>query len=940
MTICRCTFAVLLWIGLALGPLDAQQYVVSTLVGGVPIPTPVPGLKMPLDYAEGIAVDAVGNVYFSSHLSVFKMDIAGTVTRIAGNGRSGYSGDGGPALDATMNPGNVALDGAGNLFVSDGNTRVRKISPSGIITTVAGNGTSCYISPQGPPCSLGDGGPAVSASITVWSGIAADSAGNLYLPDTSHSVVRKVSTSGIITTIAGNGKYGYSGDTLPATSASLLSPAGVAVDTSGNLFIADGIYVRKVDSNGIITTVAGVGVTCPPQNCLADGGLATSARLQPVAVAVDGSGNLYIADNFSFRIRKVSAGGIITTIAGVGQLNQSPGFSGDGGPAISAQLGYLQSLALDNQGNVYIGDTGNARIRKVTTDGTINTVLGTGNQSCCFSGDGGPAAAAQLNSPSDVAVDRSGNLYIADNGNARIRMVSPDGTITTMAGSGGIPCYSPNCPPPGDGGPAKSASLSWPWGVALDGAGNLLIADPGAQRVRKVTPGGIIQTVAGNGTFGHAGDNGLATGAQLRAPARVAVDGAGNLFVAEDLYLRKIAPDGTISTVAGNGTYNFSGDGGQATSAGLDTFDEGGCDGPGGGMTIDGAGDLLFADTTHSRVREIAPDGTISTVAGGGSLVYPANGDGGPAVNATMYPFEVAYDQAGNLLVVDAAGPRVRKISPGGTITSIAGSGVYGYSGDGGAANAAAFSELTGIAVDGSGNIYVADQYNNAVRVLRPTNYSLLIDAVVDAASQRTGPVSPGKIVTIYGNGVGPAKLSSDPNAGTSVLFNGQAATVLYTSATQVGAVVPVSISGTSAQVTVSYQGQVSNPITVPVAVSSPGLFTLNETGSGQAVARYADGTSNTASNPAKVGDSLTLYATGQGALTADSCGRLPVGVQIGGIAAAVLCPDQPTNPPPGVIQVRVQIPSGVHTGGYVPVLLQVGNAATVGDAVWIAVGN
>jgi uncharacterized protein (TIGR03437 family) len=405
------------------------------------------------------------------------------------------------------------------------------------------------------------------------------------------------------------------------------------------------------------------------------------------------------------------------------------------------------------------------------------------------------------------------------------------------------------------------------------------------------------------------------------------------------VYVRKIAPDGTITTIAGNGTYNFSGDGGQATSAGVDTFDEGGCDGPGGGIAIDGAGDLLVADTAHSRVREITPDGTISTVAGGGSLTYPANGDGGPAVNSTIYPFDVAYDPAGDLLITDAFGPRVRKVSAGGIVTTVAG-GAYGYAGDGGSASAAAFTELTGIAVDAAGNIYVADQYNNAVRVLRPTNYSALIDAVVDGASQRVGPVSPGKVLTIYGAGLGPAKFTSDPNAGTSVSFNGSAAQVLYTSATQVGAIVSASLSGTSAQVTVSYQGQVSNAITIPVAVSSPGLFTLNETGSGQAVARYADGTPNTAANPAKAGDSLTFYATGQGALTADSCGRFPVGVQIGGIAATVLCPDPPSSPLPGVILVKAQIPSGVRPGGYVPVVLQVGNAASAADSIWIAVGN
>jgi uncharacterized protein (TIGR03437 family) len=924
--------------GLASGPLKAQQYVVSTLAGGAPYPTPAPALSIPV-IPVGIAVDPTGNVYFASHLSVFKRDSSGTVTRIAGNGRSNYSGDGGPALEAGMNPIGLALDGAGNLFVVDAGYRIRRIAPSGIITTVAGSGSGCYNYLQGA-CSLGEGGPALSAPITVWTGaITADSAGSLYLPDSANSLVRKVSTNGIITTVAGNGKRGYSGDTLPATSASLQYPNGLAMDESGNLFIADGAYVRKVDSHGIITTVAGSAGSCSSQSCLGDGGQATNAKIQAAGVAVDHSGNLYIADNLSRRVRQVTPDGMITTVVGSGAVNQSSAFSGDGGPAINAQLGYLQSVTLDNQGNLYIGDGGNGRIRKVTADGMINTVLGNGSLNCCFSGDGGPAASAQLNFPSDIALDRAGNLYIVDTGNGRIRRVSADGTITTVAGTVGQ-CYSQGCPPLGDGGPAKNAYFAWPWGIALDGAGSLFIADPGADRIRKITPDGIINTVAGTGKYGHSGDNGPAANAQLMSPARVTVDGAGNILVTESLYVRKIASDGTITTIAGNGSYAFSGDGDQATNAGLDTFDEGGCDGPGGGIALDGAGDVLVADTEHNRVREFTPGGAIYTVAGGGSVQYPANGDGGAASNSTMYPFDVVYDQAGNLLVADSAGPRVRRITPGGTITSIAGSGAYGYSGDGGAANTATFSILTGIRVDGAGNIYVADQYNNAIRVLRPTNYSLLINAVVDAATQRAAPVSAGKIVTIYGSGLGPAKATTDSNSGTSVLFNGQGAQVLYTSMTQVSAIVPGSISGTSAQVTVSYQGQVSNGITVPVAVSSPGLFTLNQTGSGQAVARHADGSLNTAANPAKIGDSITFYATGQGALTADSCGRLPVGVLIGGMAATVLCPDQAVSSPPGVALLKVQIPGGVKPGGYVPVVLQVGNASSTGDAVWISLGN
>ena len=293
---------------------------------------------------------------------------------------------------------------------------------------------------------------------------------------------------------------------------------------AGNLFIADGgnFRIRKVDTSGIITTVAGNGSS----EFSGDGGPATSASLtNPFGVALDGTGNLFIADEGSNRIRKVDTSGIITTVAG----NGSSGFSGDGGPAISASLSGPIGVALDGTGNLFFADAGNNRIRKVDTSGIISTVAGDGIFG--FSGDGDPATSASLRDPFGVALDGAGNLFIADRFNQRIRRVdAATGIITTVAGDGptgiGAGGFS------GDGGPATSASLNSPFGVAVDGAGNLFIADTLNNRIRKVDTSGIITTVAGNGSFGFSGDGDPATSASLHEPFGVALDGSGNLFIA------------------------------------------------------------------------------------------------------------------------------------------------------------------------------------------------------------------------------------------------------------------------------------------------------------------------------------------------------------------------------------------------------------------------
>ncbi len=744
--------------------------------------TPLPALNSPLANIEGVAVDAQGNVYATDYVNniVVRVSPNRVLTVVAGNGIRAFSGDGGPATSASLHiPTGVAVDLAGNLYIADSsNNRIRKVS-SGTITTVAGNGTQGF---------SGDGGPATSASLYYPTGVVVDSAGNLYIADSSNNRIRKVS-SGTITTVAGNGTQGFSGDGGPATSASLYYPDGVAVDLAGNLYIADSSNnrIRKV-SSGTITTVAGNGT----QGFSGDGGPATSASLYyPDGVSVDSAGNLYIADTRNCRIRKVS-GGTITTFAG----NENWGFSGDGGPAASAWLYDPHGVAVDSAGNLYIADTSNNRIRKVS-GGTITTVAGNGAYR--FSGDGGAATSASLNLPYGVAVDSAGNLYIADFGNNRIRQVS-GGTITTMAGDG-------NASFSGDGGPATSASLKWPEGVAVDSAGNLYIADFENDRIRKVS-GGTITTVAGNGIGRFSGDGGPATSASLLTPSAVAVDSTGNLYIADasNRRIRKVS-GGTITTVAGNGNAGFSGDGGPATSASLLSPM---------GVAVDSVGNLYIADDQNDRIRKVS-GGTITTFAGNGNGGFST--DGGPATSASLYePYGVAVDSAGNLYIADYGNNRIRKVS-GGTITTVAGGGNQGFSGDGGPATGASLYYPRGVAVDSAGNLYIADLENNRIREVLANKPAVLVSPMsLNFSGQSTGAPAPTQSFSI----------ASVPGLGFSLTVATTGGNWLSVTP-QTGAA-PRLINAVADPATLTSPGAYQGTITIATPDANPPATTINVT--------------------------------------------------------------------------------------------------------------
>ena len=853
-----------------------------------------------------MALDGAGNLYIADTFNnrIRKVDAAGVITTVAGDGTRGFGGDGGAAVAAQLNrPFGVASDGAGNLYIADtGNHRIRKVDATGVITTVAGFGRRGY---------GGDGGAATAAQLASPYGLALDGAGNLYIADLGNRRIRKVDATGVITTVAGTGRRGSGGDGDPATTAQLYEPTGVALDGAGNLYIADSQNqrIRKVDAAGVITTVAGFG----RRGYGGDGGPAVGARLAvPRGVAADGAGNLYIADTWNHRIRKVDAAGVITTVAGNGTCCSS----GDGGPAVGARLNQPRGVALDGAGNLYIADAGNNRIRKVDAAGVISTVAGRGSI-----GDGGAATGARLSGPIGVALDGYDNLYIADFENHRIRKVDAGtGVISTVAGSSGG--YS------GDDGPAVAARLRNPIGVALDGAGNLYIADTLNDRIRKVDAAGVITTVAGSGRRGFGGDGGPAVRARLNRPAGVALDGAGNLYIADiwNHRIRKVDAAGVITTVAGDGTSlygSYSGDGGPAVEAQLARPI---------GVALDGAGNLYIADTWNHRIRKVDAAGVITTVAGfgrTGEFGGGFGGDGGPAVAAQLYlPTGVALDGAGNLYIADSWNHRIRKVDAAGVISTVAGygptgEGKGGFGGDGGPAAAAQLSYPEGVALDGAGNLYIADTGNDRIRRLTPPAMptpSISAGGVVLASgTPLVNRISPNAIISVFGQDFAGTQtlnpvIDADGGiavnlAATCLQIGGKRAPLFIVTPGQINAQVPHDLAPGEAALTVTRgcataNEQRSEAASATVAAVSPAFFNvpLNLDGRNPLVALHGGGPNLVGApglgaefTPAAPGEVVTLYGTGFGPTEpAIAAGQIPgpevnlanaVAFTVGGIA-------------------------------------------------------
>jgi sugar lactone lactonase YvrE len=428
----------------------------------------------------------------------------------------------------------------------------------------------------------------------------------------------------------------------------------------------------------------------------------------------------------------------------------------------------------------------------VAQGGNITTLVGDGT--AAYAGDGGPAASAQIYHPEGLALDSVGNLYIADYGNSRIRMVNPEGVISTVAGIG-TKGYS------GDDGPATSAQINGPMGVAVDSAGNLYIAEYGNNRIRKVTLAGVISTVAGNGTKGFSGDGGPATSAKLNGPTGIAVDSAGNLYIADygNSRIRMVTSAGVISTVAGDGTSGFGGDGGPATSAQF-YYPE--------GVAVDSAGNLFISDSSNNRIRMVNPAGIISTVAGSGSGGY--GGDNIPATSGTLNgPIGVAVNSAGVLFIADYNNQRIRMVSPTGVISTVAGDGTKNYGGDDGPAISAQLNGPIGVAVNSAGVLFIADYYNNRIRMVAESSASTIL--TISAGGSATAGTSGLNNTTQAGYATVTIDSGMAPYGTAVFSFKQNGVTV-----TEAG--VPASPPTTAARIFIDYRSSVDS---IPARVSA-----------------------------------------------------------------------------------------------------------------------
>jgi len=758
-------------------------------------------------------------------------------------------------------------------------------SPGYLISTVAGSGW------------IGDHGPATQAILRQPGGVAADGNGNIYVAETGGHRVRKVDRSGAITTLAGTGAAGFSGDGGPAAQAQLASPYGVTADILGNIYIADlgNARVRRVGVDGNITTVAGGGLLDPsPAN---EGKPGTSMRLAaPRNLLADDRLNLYVSDFAGHHLFQLSADGLLTTVAGTGK----PGYLGDGGPAAASQLDFPAGLAMGFDGSLYIADSANHAVRRIsnglittfasagTPVGLVLDVLATlyvadaeagtvlrfpvrgalpplnipasdvarapdlslyfaespagivqriplfGNAALSAGGadpargDGGTATVALLNHPSGVAADTSGNLYIADRDNHRVRRVASDGTITTIG---------------------PTVAWSTPSGISVDAAGNIYVVDTGLNQVVRITATGTVQSIAPK---------------MLTAPVSAVADAQGNIYIADAGAgdIRVVDAAGSVSTLVAN------------------------LAGP-HGLALDGAGHLYFTEQDAARVQRLDLLSGALTQLGAGAWNIPRG---------------IAVDAAGEVFVADTGRQQIVRVDPAGNVTVISGTGVPGFSGDGGAADSAPLNFPWDVAIGPGGVLYVADLDNDRVRLLTPqtTVPPTATISVLNGASLAPGPVAPSMLLVIRGTGF-PAADAAD----TIILINSILVPILAMDDTQIQVQAPSTlVTPDDAQIVIVHQGSIAAMVNVPTAAAAPALFPTDP----QAVR-------------AAPGAVITLYGTGLG------LGDLPVTATIGGVNAEVVSLD-PSPGYTGLFRINLSVPAAASPG-LAGVVITVGGAAS-----------
>ena len=501
------------------------------------------------------------------------------------------------------------------------------------------------------------------------------------------------------------------------------------MDAAGNVYIAEEFRIRKVSPNGIINTIAGNGVS--PN----DGQALFTAIGEIVALAVDKSSNLYLADAGYNMVRMITPGGIITTLAG----SQSPGFAGDGTYGFKALLNAPSGVSVDTNGNVYIADELNHRIRKLTTAGIMSTLAGASH----YAGDGGPATAALIHRPEHAVADSAGNVYISDTDNNAIRKVDAKGNMSTVAGNG-------NCNYGGDNGKASSATLCEPEGLALDSTGNLYIADSLNCVVRKIDTKGIITTAAGNQKCADTAASGTANNISFENPYGLTFDSTGDLYVSDN-YTNRVtviflgqnsSGAAKIALFAGNGAAGSNGDGGLSSSAALNAPAH---------VAAGPDGSIYISDNFNDRIRKVVPASP-----GNPGIISTVNAFQGKGIPFTQ-PDGLTVDSANNLYVAWQGSDVITKTTPAGLTTIFAGTGADGFSGDGGLAPSATFSGPAGLSMDAAGNFYVADLFNNRVRKITPDTLTGMVVASGDGQSGNTGAMLPSPLVVslTFQGGVG-----------------------------------------------------------------------------------------------------------------------------------------------------------------------------------------
>ncbi len=736
----------------------------------------MPAIDADLNNLAGLALDNAGNYYVAGYAMnrVYRVDATGFLTAVAGT--AGYSGDGVPggAASAMVNwPQSVAVDSSGNVYISDSfNCVVRKVDATNTITTIAGQVGSCAYN--------GSGGPGTSEYLTSPAGLALDNAGNLYIADTYCSRVRKLVLS-----------TGYLYDF-----ATFNAPVGVAADGQGNVYVLDFVTYQIYEVNastGSVSVIAGNG----NEGYSGDGGPATQAEIgRAYQLAVDSAGTtITLADATNDVIRQFAIGGNITTIAGTSNRTSC---GPNGGPAVNVCFNYPMGVAVASSGTIYVADNDDGYIRTFAVGGNINIVGGDG-QGMSIPTNGIAPTGTEVDRPLGVMEDSSGNVYFSEGQGARVReLTASSGLVDFFAGTGES-TYG------GDGGPAVNAQLAEPVGLAMDNAGNVYIADEAVCVVRMVNPEGIISTFAGNSfKCSYGGDGGSPAKANLNGPTSVFIDSHDNIYIA-DTYnhaIRKIAA-GIITTVAGTGEAGFSGDGGPATGAMLDRP---------AAVTEDGAGNVYIADSYNCRIREIpAGTGIIHTVAGNGSCGF--SGDGIATQNSLYYPQDVKADVNGNLFIADTNNNLVRWVAPSGVLTTFAGNGTYGFSGDGGPAKSAEFAEPSAILEDAGGNFLVADEYTDRIRAI--TAFAGLGVSTLDMTFPTTVLNGASTPETLTLSGVGPLTIGS-------IAVNGP-----FTQSNTCGSSLP---NGQTCTVSVSYKPTGTGLQTGSVQIQTNGYFVSLET--------------------------------------------------------------------------------------------------------------